>query len=149
MAGESLYYSNSSFAFRIDEEGRIIDNMTNQSIGICNQKKKEILRDYDFLSEENIALKAKLDEIEKLLEANKNSLPDALKKLIEKPPSVESLQSEVADLKNMLAAFLTNQGGNRNVTVDGNLPKSETKPGGNKGSGKNLPTVGDKSEQSE
>lgn len=149
MAGESLYYSNSSFAFRVDEDGRIIDNVTNQSIGICNQKKKEILRDYDFLSEENISLKAKLDEIEKLLEDNKDYLPEALKKLIEKPPSVESLQSEVADLKNMLSAFLAAQGGNVNVANNSNMPKGGSKPADDKGSGKNTATVGDKPKQPE
>lgn len=166
MANEALYYSNNNFAFYIDDEGRIIDTINKQAIGICNQKKNEILTDYNALAEENKQLKNRLYEIESLLEKHAANLPSELKKIIEKPPTVESLQVELAEMKGMRAEMSAemiemkgmitsllnqlNERGNATHDVDsGAVPEVRTKPGSSKRSRGETELIGDKLEQPE
>jgi len=131
---EQLYYSSGSFAFRIDDEGRIIDNINGQCIGICNTKKKEILSDYDTLSRENASLKQELSGIKGLIEKYQEDVPIELAKIVEKPPTIEELQAKITNMQGMMSDMLrmmqSKGGDEEDVHRDGSMSKAGGKQSG-------------------
>lgn len=153
MGNEQLYYTNNNFAYRIDDEGRVIDNFLGAEIGISKRKKDEILADYRALSDENIALKADLGKIKIAIKANLAVMPDELRAYVEEPPSVESLQGEISELKGMVEMLLKRderRGGNdaKGANNSGSVPAVGSKPADPAGGGKKAGPNGAKPEQS-
>lgn len=147
--GERLYYDSGSFAFRVDDDGRIIDNMTGQIIGICTAKKNEILDDYKSIAADNDQLRTALDKITGLLETHRDSLPDELLAIISKPPTVESLQAQLAEMRQMMAQLIRNN--ERSGSDDDIRPvqKPGAKPANPKGRRAEAELAGAESGQSE